>query len=59
MENIDTRTHYEVPVVLTLKVENEVEAQELGDAIASFLVQSVKGVSQTFPPHVGAATPKA
>ena len=59
MEQIDTRKRYEVPVTLTLKVENEAEAQELADNIATLLVASIKGVSQTFPPHVGAATEKA
>ena len=56
--DIDTRKRYEVPVVLTLKVENEAEAQELADNIATLLVARVKGVSQTFPPHVGVAVEK-
>ena len=59
IESTDTRQRFEVPVVLTLKVENEAEAQELADNIATLLVASIKGVSQTFPPHVGVATLKA
>jgi hypothetical protein len=56
-ESTDTRTHFVVPVQITVKVENADEAVSLVSAIMAQVV-NIKGVSVANPPVVGIAAAK-
>lgn len=52
MTTIDTRSHFEVPVTVTVKVQDANEATELVNSLAARMVQT-KGVSLSHRPVVG------